>query len=115
MIRFLLSTVAYLIANAVGLLVAVLLLPGFTIDPLAFIIAVAVFSRRDAAGLDRKPRGLDPAADLRLQGTGREGAQGLIGRARRPVTQAGNSRPPSGRWLAGPNPIPFEKPVVFAF
>jgi len=44
LIRFLLSTVAYLIANAVGLLVAVLLLPGFTIDPLAFIVAVAIFS-----------------------------------------------------------------------
>jgi uncharacterized membrane protein YvlD (DUF360 family) len=44
MIRFLISTVAYLAANAVGLLVAILLLPGFTIDPLAFVIAVAVFS-----------------------------------------------------------------------
>lgn len=44
MIRFLISTAAYLIANAVGLLVAVLLLPGFNIDFLAFVIAVLVFS-----------------------------------------------------------------------
>lgn len=44
LIRFLLSTVAYLIANAVGLLLAVLLLPGFVIDPLSFIVAVAIFS-----------------------------------------------------------------------
>ena len=44
MIRFLISTVAYLAANAVGLLIAVLLLPGFQIDPLAFLVAVAVFS-----------------------------------------------------------------------
>lgn len=44
MIRFLWSTLAYLVANAVGLLLAVLLLPGFTIDPLAFVIAVAIFS-----------------------------------------------------------------------
>jgi uncharacterized membrane protein YvlD (DUF360 family) len=43
-IRFLISTVAYLAANAVGLLIAVLLLPGFQIDPLAFLVAVAVFS-----------------------------------------------------------------------
>ena len=44
MIRFLLSTVAYLIANAVGLLIAVLLLPGFVINPMSFIVAVAIFS-----------------------------------------------------------------------
>ena len=44
MIRFFLSTVAYLIANAVGLLVAVVLLPGFVIDPFSFIVAVAIFS-----------------------------------------------------------------------
>ena len=44
MIRFLISTVAYLAANAVGLLVAAIILPGFTIDPLAFILAVAIFS-----------------------------------------------------------------------
>jgi hypothetical protein len=44
LIRFLLSTVAYLIANAVGLLIAVLLLPGFVINPMSFIVAVAIFS-----------------------------------------------------------------------
>ena len=44
MIRFLWSTLAYLVANAVGLLIATLLLPGFTIDPLAFVVAVAIFS-----------------------------------------------------------------------
>ncbi len=44
MIRFLWSTIAYLVANAVGLLIAVVLLPGFTIDALAFVLAVAVFS-----------------------------------------------------------------------
>jgi hypothetical protein len=40
--RFLIST--NLAANAIGLLVAVILLPGFVIDPLAFVIAVGVFS-----------------------------------------------------------------------
>lgn len=44
MIRFLWSTLAYLVANAVGLLVAVVLLPGFSIDALAFVVAVGIFS-----------------------------------------------------------------------
>lgn len=44
MIRFLLSTVAYLCANAVGLLLAAAILPGFVIGPLSFVIAVAIFS-----------------------------------------------------------------------
>lgn len=44
MIRFLISTVAYLAANAIGLLVAVIVLPGFVIGPLAFVIAVGIFS-----------------------------------------------------------------------
>jgi hypothetical protein len=44
MIRSLISILAYLAANAVGLLIAVLILPGFTIDPLAFVVAVAIFS-----------------------------------------------------------------------
>lgn len=44
MIRFLLSIFAYLIANAIGLLIAIMLLPGFTVDPLSFVIAVAIFS-----------------------------------------------------------------------
>lgn len=43
-IRFVWSTLAYLVANAVGLLVAVVLLPGFTIDALAFVVAVLIFS-----------------------------------------------------------------------
>lgn len=44
MVRFIYSTAAYLLANSVGLLLAVLLLPNFTIDPLSFVIAVAIFS-----------------------------------------------------------------------
>lgn len=44
LIRFLISTVAYLAANAVGLILAVVLLPGFVIDPIAFVIAVGIFS-----------------------------------------------------------------------
>lgn len=44
MIRFLISTAAYLVANAVGLLFATLLLDGFTIDALSFVVAVALFS-----------------------------------------------------------------------
>lgn len=44
MVRFLISTLAYLAANAIGLLVAIILLPGFRVDPLAFVVAVAIFS-----------------------------------------------------------------------
>ncbi|WP_371059666.1 phage holin family protein [Rhodosalinus sp. 5P4] len=44
MIRLLISTAAYLVANAVGLFVATLLLDGFRIDPLSFVVAVALFS-----------------------------------------------------------------------
>ncbi len=44
MFRFLLSTATYLVANAVGLVIAVALLPGFVIDPLSFVVAVAIFS-----------------------------------------------------------------------
>jgi hypothetical protein len=44
LVRFLISTLAYLAANAIGLLVAVILLPGFGVDPLAFVVAVAIFS-----------------------------------------------------------------------
>ncbi len=44
MIRFLISTAVYLVANAIGLLIAALLLPGFSIDALSFIVAVAIFS-----------------------------------------------------------------------
>lgn len=42
--KFILSAVAYLIANAVGLLLAALLLQGFSIDPLSFLIVVVAFS-----------------------------------------------------------------------
>jgi len=44
MIKLILSLASYLIANAVGLLVAILVLPGFTISFSAFVIAVLVFS-----------------------------------------------------------------------
>lgn len=44
MIRLLISTAAYLAANAVGLLIAMLLLDGFRIDALSFVVAVALFS-----------------------------------------------------------------------
>lgn len=44
MIRFLVSIAVYLAANAVGLLVASFLLPGFRIDALSFVVAVAIFS-----------------------------------------------------------------------
>ena len=38
------SLLAYLLANAAGLLLATLLLPGFRIDVLSFVFAVALFS-----------------------------------------------------------------------
>jgi hypothetical protein len=44
MVRFIWSTAAYLVANAVGLLIAALLLPGFSIDFLSFVLAVVIFS-----------------------------------------------------------------------
>lgn len=44
MVKFLISTAAYLVANAAGLLAAVLLLPGFKINFLAFVTAVLIFS-----------------------------------------------------------------------
>ena len=43
-IKFLWTTLAYPVTNVFGLLVAVVLLPGFTIDPLSFVVAVAIFS-----------------------------------------------------------------------
>jgi len=42
--RILISTAAYLVATAVGLVIAVALLSGFVIDPLSFVVAVAIFS-----------------------------------------------------------------------
>lgn len=44
MIRFAYSVAAYLIANAIGLLLASLLLEGFSIGPMAFVVAVLIFS-----------------------------------------------------------------------
>ena len=44
MVRFAISTLSYLIANAVGLLLAVLFLPGFQINALSFLLAVVIFS-----------------------------------------------------------------------
>ena len=44
MVRFLISTAIYLAANAIGLLIAVVLLPGFTVGPMSFVLAVLVFS-----------------------------------------------------------------------
>ncbi|MBY6089326.1 phage holin family protein [Maritimibacter alkaliphilus] len=44
MVKLALSAAAYLIANAVGLLLAAALLSGFQIDPLSFIIVVIAFS-----------------------------------------------------------------------
>ena len=43
-IRMLYSAATYLVANAVGLLIAMLLLPGFRINPTGFILAVLIFS-----------------------------------------------------------------------
>jgi uncharacterized membrane protein YvlD (DUF360 family) len=43
-IRFIYSVLAYLVANAVGLLLAVALIEGFSIGPMAFIVAVLIFS-----------------------------------------------------------------------
>ena len=44
MIRFLARTALTLLANAAGLLVAALLLPGFHIQPLGFIVSVLFFT-----------------------------------------------------------------------
>lgn len=44
MIRLALSVIATIIANAVGLLLAVFILPGFVIDPMSFFITLLVFS-----------------------------------------------------------------------
>lgn len=44
MMRFLISTAAHLVGNAVGLLLASVLLTGFTIQPLALVIVVVVFT-----------------------------------------------------------------------
>jgi hypothetical protein len=44
MTKLLISTAANLVANAVGLVLAAVLLPGFTIDVLSVVVAVLIFS-----------------------------------------------------------------------
>lgn len=44
MMRLLLTTLATIIANAVGLLLAVMLLTGFTIDAVSFVVVLLVFT-----------------------------------------------------------------------
>jgi putative membrane protein len=44
MLRFLASSALYILANAVGLLVAALLLDDFTVTPLGFTVSVLFFS-----------------------------------------------------------------------
>lgn len=44
MLRFLASTTLYLLANAVGLLAAMLLLPDFRIDGYGFVVSVLFFT-----------------------------------------------------------------------
>ena len=44
MTRIAKSAATYLIANAVGLLLSIVILPGFTIGPMAFFVAVLIFS-----------------------------------------------------------------------
>lgn len=48
MIRMLVSALFYVLANAVGLLLAALLLDGFDISPFAFIWAILIFSAIEA-------------------------------------------------------------------
>lgn len=42
--KVLLTALGYLVANGIGLLLAALLLPGFVIAPLGFLIAVLLFT-----------------------------------------------------------------------
>ncbi len=44
MVRLAISVIATVIANAVGLLLAVFILPGFVIDPMSFIITLLIFT-----------------------------------------------------------------------
>ena len=44
MVKFFVSTAVLILANGIGLLIAAILLPGFRIDPLAFVVAVLIFS-----------------------------------------------------------------------
>ena len=44
MVRFLARTALYLLANGVGLIAAAVLLEGFTLDPVGFVVSVLVFT-----------------------------------------------------------------------
>lgn len=44
MVRFLASSALYLLANAVGLLVAALVVPGLTVRPIGFVVSVLFLS-----------------------------------------------------------------------
>ena len=44
MIRLLISALLYTLANAVGLFLAVILLPGFSMGPFSFIVATLLFT-----------------------------------------------------------------------
>jgi len=44
LVKFFVSTAVLILANGIGLLIAAILLPGFRIDPLAFVVAVLIFS-----------------------------------------------------------------------
>lgn len=51
MTKFLMSSAAHLIGNAVGLLLASILLDGFSIAPLAFVIVVLIFTAAEVVAL----------------------------------------------------------------
>ena len=44
MVRFLLRTIVFLASAAIGLLVASLIVPGMTVRPLGFVVAVVIFA-----------------------------------------------------------------------
>nr|NLD41521.1 phage holin family protein [Actinomycetales bacterium] len=44
MLRFLASTALHLLGNAIGLLIAALVLPGFEVRPVGFIVSVLFFT-----------------------------------------------------------------------
>lgn len=44
MVRFLARTALYLLANSVGLIAAAVLLEGFTLDPVGFVLSVLIFT-----------------------------------------------------------------------
>lgn len=44
MVRFLARTALYLLANGVGLIAAAVLLDGFTLDPVGFVVSLLIFT-----------------------------------------------------------------------